>query len=283
MAARANISILILTLNEEINLPDCLRSVDWSDDIVVLDSFSNDATEQIARDAGVRFYQRKLDDWSSHYNWALTQIEYKNDWVFTLDADERMTPELLAEMKNRLATDYGRGIAAYQVRFKNILWGRWIKRASLYPTWITRLYRPSCVHFEKRPVHPHPAIDGEIEKLDEHFIHCGFNKGLHHWFARHNDYSTMEMRACLSELRSGRIDWKGLRSVNPGAKRCALKNLSFRLPCRPVVKFLYYYVYRGAFLEGVPGFTYCVLQSTYEYMIVLKLREIKRREHGLPI
>jgi glycosyltransferase involved in cell wall biosynthesis len=279
----AGVSILILTLNEERDLPGCLQSVAWSDDVVVLDSMSTDRTEAVARAGKARFFQRRFDNYSAHRNWALRHIEYTNPWLFVLDADERMTPELQREIRAIAAGNGDPSIVAYRVRFKNMLWGRWIKRASLYPTWVTRFVQPAHVRYEDRPVHAHLMVDGAHGRLQSHFLHFGFSKGVAHWFDRHNRYSSMEADACLRELRTGKVDWKGLRSVDPGTKRRALKNFSFRLPLRPVVKFIYYYIVRGAILEGEAGLTYCVLQSIYEYMIVLKLREIRRRELGLPL
>lgn len=278
-----NVSFLVLTLNEEQSLPGCLDSIRGARDVVVLDSGSTDGTEEIARAAGARFFRRDFDNYSSHRNWGLSEITYPGEWVFALDADERLTHSLSSEIATVTEPGASDGVAAFAVRFKNMLWGQWIRRSSLYPTWVTRLYRPDRVRYEQRPVHAHLVVDGDTGRLKEHFIHYGFSKGLHQWFDRHNRYSTMEMQACLQELRSGRIDWKGLRSVNPGTKRRALKNLSFRLPCRPMIKFAYYYLYRGGIMEGASGFTYCTLQAIYEYMIVLKLREIRRRELGLPI
>src|SRR6476660_4600592 len=92
------ISVLILTLNEEENLPACLESVKWSDDIVVLDSFSTDKTVEIARSAGARIVQRQFDNWAAHQNWALENISFKNSWVYYSDADEIVTPELRDEL-----------------------------------------------------------------------------------------------------------------------------------------------------------------------------------------
>src|ERR1051325_5497682 len=93
-----SLSILILTLNEQENLPGCLKSVKWCDDIVVLDSLSTDETVDIAKREGGRVIQRKFDNWAAHQNWAIDNIPFKYEWVFYLDADERMTDELREEI-----------------------------------------------------------------------------------------------------------------------------------------------------------------------------------------
>ena len=134
-------SVLILTLNEEVNLPDCLESVAWCDDVVVLDSFSSDRTEQIARDFGARFVQRRFDDWSSHQNWAVSNIEFQHRWVYYSDADERL-PEGLVQELNEVTSDVDRPEVAYRLRFKNMFMGRWLRHSCLYPTWVLRLFRP---------------------------------------------------------------------------------------------------------------------------------------------
>ncbi|MEQ1795344.1 MAG: glycosyltransferase family 2 protein, partial [Nitrospira sp.] len=114
-----NVSILILTLNEEANLPDCLRSVGWSDDIVVLDSFSSDRTVAIAEERGARVVQRRFDNWAAHQNWALEQIPFKHPWVFYLDADERMTDELRDELI-AIANEVTRPEAAFYCGRRNM-------------------------------------------------------------------------------------------------------------------------------------------------------------------
>jgi glycosyltransferase involved in cell wall biosynthesis len=278
-----NVSVLILTLNEEINLPECLESVSWCDDVVVFDSFSSDRTEEIARCWGARFIQREFDNYSSHRNWALSNIEFHNEWVFSLDADERFTNRLAEEIHDRLNSGESQEYCAYKLRYKNMFQGRWLRHATLYPTWLIRLFRPERVRYENRSVNAHPVVDGQIGKLKAHFHHYSFTKGFAHWFHKHNRYSSMEALECLKELEEGSIVWKGLISSDGTRRRRALKQLSFRLPARPWLKFFYMYVLKRGFLDGMPGLTYCTLQAIYEYMIVLKMRELRRREDDKPI
>lgn len=276
-----NVSILILTLNEEVNLPRCLASVGWSDDIVVLDSFSSDQTEGIARAANVRFIQRKFDNWSSHQNWAVQNIEFRHPWVYYSDADEVMPAELVNEVCQVTSGPDVREVL-FRVRFKAMFMGTWIKRSSLYPTWVARLFRPNRVHWE-RETNPIAVADGPEGKLREHFLHFSFNKGMTHWFDKHNSYSSYEASETIKAKKTISLDIRGLESCDPVRRRRALKELSFRLPARPVVKFVYMYLVRFGFLDGRAGLTYCLLQAIYEYMICLKVREEFRRERGLPV
>ncbi len=277
-----SISILVLTLNEEQNIAACLESVAWSDDIIVLDSGSTDKTVEIAETYGARIVHRRLDDWSTHQNWALENIEYKNPWVYYSDADEVVTPELRDEMLRAVA-DPESGCAAYRMRYKNYFMGRWIRHCGIYPTWIMRLFRPEKVRWERK-VNPVAVIDGNEGRLQGHFEHYSFNKGFNAWFEKHNSYSWNEALEAVKHTGEESVDWGGVLSVNnPVRLRRALKELSFRLPLRAVIRFVYMYFVRLGILDGMPGLTYCILLSIYEYMIVLKMKEIKRREKNLSL
>jgi glycosyltransferase involved in cell wall biosynthesis len=275
------ISILVLTLNEEINLPRCLESVSWSDDIVVLDSGSTDRTVEIAEAAGARVVYRKLEDWSEHQNWAVTAIPFKHRWVYYTDADEVVTPELRQELQV-IARAPDTAAVAYRVRFKNQFMGRWLRWSSLYPTWVLRFFRPEKVRWERK-VNPVPVVDGPEGRLAGHFLHYSFNKGLNAWFEKHNRYSWQEAQEAIRSLQSGQLSMADLLSSDTVRRRRALKELSWRMPFRPLLRFLYMYFLRLGFLDGWAGLTYCRLIATYEYMIDIKVRELRRREAGLPI
>jgi glycosyltransferase involved in cell wall biosynthesis len=275
-----SISILILTLNEELNLPTCIETVKWSDDIIVLDSFSTDRTIEIATREGARVIQRQFDNWAAHQNWAMETIPFKYEWVFYLDADERMSDELREEIL-LIARNNQRPEVAYYCGRKNFFMGRWIKHA-MPPGMIMRYFRPKNVRFE-RMVNPTPIINGIHGYLKNYFIHYNFSKGLSEWFEKHNKYSSFEAAEGM-KLRMGqaRSDCS-LFARDPASRRKALKNLTFNLPFRSICKFIYLYIAKRGFLDGHPGFTYCVLQSIYEYMIALKMKELKRKEQGLPV
>src|SRR5258708_4826538 len=134
------VSILILTWNEEQNLPDCLKSVAWSDDVVVFDSFSTDRTVELARAAGARGIQRPFDNYGAQREAARTLSQFKHPWALALDADERPDAELVAEL---LAVARGGGgpYDAYRMRRKDFFMGKWIKHATLYPSWFVRFFR----------------------------------------------------------------------------------------------------------------------------------------------
>jgi len=274
------ISIFIQTLNEENNLPGLLESVAWADDIVVLDSLSTDRTQKISQAAGARWFKRPYDGRGNHQNWAMENINFKHQWVFYLDADERMTPELRTEIE-AIATDWHNGKknkdadpVAYYCGRKNIFKGQWLKHA-MPPSNIMRLFQPPHIRFA-RDANPVPIVNGHIGYLKEHFIHYNFSKGLREWIERHNRYSTYEANETVKALKENPIKLSSLFSSDCNTRRIELKNISFRMPFRPLLKFLYMYILNRGFLDGRAGWTYCRLQAMYEYMIVLKVRELNR-------
>ncbi len=268
-----NVSIFIQTLNEEDNLPICLKHLSFSDDIVVLDSFSSDRTEEIARAAGARFYQRKYDGRAANQNWAVQNIKFKHPWVYYSDADEVVPDELRDEIL-RLTSDLGRPEVLFRLRFKHMFMGRWMRHSGMYPTWVPRLFRPERIRWE-RPANPIAIVDGPEGKLEHHFLHFSFRRGMNDWFAKHNKYSTYEAGETIKELADPTFAWKDLWNSEPALRRVALKKLSFRMPARAMIKFIYMYILRFGFLDGLPGLHFCLLQSFYEYQIVLKVREQK--------
>ncbi len=274
------VSVLVLTLNEEINIERCIGSLSWCDDIVVLDSYSTDETTTFAEKLGARVVKRKFDNWSSHQNWAVSNIDFKNRWVFYMDADEVCTPELSKEIKTVIAdnSEY----SAYRLRRKDFFMGTWLKRAQLYPTWIIRLFKPDKIHYE-RLVNPIAIVDGDVGELEGHLFHYPFSHGVSHWIERHNRYSSMEAEELINTRRYKTVEIQKCFSKDPAVRRDMLKNIFFRLPFRPAIKFVYYYFIRLGLLDGKAGFIYSCLQAMYEYMISVKVMEIKRKSRNLAI
>jgi glycosyltransferase involved in cell wall biosynthesis len=272
------ISVLILTLNEELNLPGCLESVAWSDDIVVFDSYSADGTVEIARAAGARVVQRTFDNYAAQRNAALTQVTYKHPWVLMVDADERWPREMYDEMKDALS--HSGDVSIYYFLRKDMFLGRWLRHTG-YPTWAGRLVKLGDVTVT-RAINEQYLTAGAKGYLKGHFIHHPFNRGVAHWLGRHNQYSSMEAQALAGETQN-RLSLRALLAREPARRRRALKQLAYRLPCRPLLVFGYLYVLRLGFLDGMAGLAYCRLRMIYETMIDLKLRELRRRQEGLPV
>ncbi len=275
-----SVSVMIMTLNEEANLLGALESLGWCDDVVIFDSYSTDRTTQIAQDAGARVVQRKFDSFGPHQTWGLKEIQYKYRWVFMLDADERMTDglrheieEIAARWESGACTEQEDPVAYYCGR-RNFFRGKWIKHA-MPPGNNMRFFQPHLIHFE-REVHQVPVVDGKIGYMKGMFDHYNFSKGIGEWFDRHNRYATMEARETKRSIEETPVRLGNLFSPDRNTRRLELKNISFRLPFRPYFKFVYMYLLKLGFLDGRAGLTYCTIQAIYEYMIVLKVRELNR-------
>ena len=268
------ISILILTKNEEQDLPGCLASVTWSDDIHVFDSFSDDKTVAIAEEAGATITQRVFDNWSAHQNWGLANIKFKYPWVLYIDADERVSSSLLNAIKE-LKPDSNSEFVAYELRRRDFAWnGKWLKHAQMSPFYL-RLFRPDKMRYE-RLVNPVSIPDGPTGKIEGFLDHYPFSKGFRFWIQRHLSYADMEALTRVKDLDQG-VSFsfrKALFSGDFTEKRYHQKGLFYKLPGRPLIKWLYMVIGRRAFLDGSAGLTYATLQSIYEYFIVLKSKEL---------
>lgn len=266
---RPPVSCLIYTLNEEVNLPHCLRSLAWCDDIVVVDSFSTDATEAIARSAGARFVQHCFTGFGDQRNWSLEQVPLKYPWALILDADERVPELLTLELAERLAKT-SEQVAAFRLRRRFHLWGKWLKYSSLYPTWVVRLVRVGRVRYRNRGHAETQEVDGQIESLDQDLIDEN-HKGLEDWWLRQSRYATQEARF---ELGPAQTRWSKLWSRDPLQRRAAWKRLVRDLPGRPLWYFLYAYFLRRGFLDGWAGFHFCLMKAIFQEMVLLKKHEL---------
>lgn len=274
------ISVLILTRNEEQDLPGCLASVAWCDDIHVFDSESTDLTREIAHAHGATVTIRPFDTYAKQRNAAL-QLPFRYPWVLVLDADERATPELSAEAR-RAVLDAPESVSAFRIRRRDFLWGTWLKHAQLTPFYL-RLLRLGCAHYT-RDINEVVEVDGEIRKLSSPLDHLAFSKGLSHWISKHNEYSSREAELLAS---GDAVHGASLRSAffahDFHERRIAQKAIFYRLPARPLLKWLYMMFVRGAILDGAAGVMYATLQSFYEYLIEMKCREIERRRQAKPL
>jgi glycosyltransferase involved in cell wall biosynthesis len=267
------ISVLIITLNEEKDLGDCLKSIAWSDDIHVFDSFSSDRTVEIALKAGANVTQRRFDGYSSQRNAAIASCPFRNPWVLFLDADERVPNALTDEMLNAIQK-VGPETVGFRIRRKDFLFGQWLKRAQLTP-WYIRLVRPRHARYE-REINEVLRVDGQVCELNKTLNHFPFSKGISHWIDRHNHYSTREAAKWIEEHRGrASFSWsKAFLSKDFSERRFHQKGLFYKLPARPLIKWFYMVLWRRSFLDGAPGLTYATLQAVYEYFIVLKTREL---------
>lgn len=267
------ISVLILTLNEEVNIAECLDSVAWADDVLVLDSGSEDRTVDIAQTKGARVMHRPFDNFARQRNYGLQEGNLAHDWVLHLDADERVTPGLREQLRKKARHA---AMHAYRVPSKLMFQDTWLKYSGMYPTYQVRFGRQDALTFEQVGHGQRSAMPTDrVGTLDEPLLHYAFSKGIADWVERHNRYSSDEAEHALDAMEAS-IDWTEMVGGDAQARRRALKDLSYRLPFRPLLRFLYVYVGCLGVLDGRPGFDYAVLLSFYEYLIGLKRREVRR-------
>lgn len=271
-------SIYILTYNEELDIAACIESALLSDDIIVVDSCSTDRTVEIAnryRDQGypVRVEQHPFESHGRQRTWMLREVPTQYEWVYILEADERMTPQLFQECLEAIKSqEYIGYYVAEQVMFL----GSWIRRSTQYPRYQMRLFRKEKVWFTDYGHTEREVCEGPTGFLKQTYPHYTCSKGLSRWIDKHNRYSTDEAYETLRQMQQGKVKWGDLFfGRTEVARRRALKDLSLRLPFRPFLRFLYMYFVLGGVLDGRAGFAWCTLQSFYEYLILLKVWEIQ--------
>jgi glycosyltransferase involved in cell wall biosynthesis len=269
------VSALICTQNEERNLARCMESLSWLDEVVVLDSYSSDETVNIAQALGARVIQRQFDNFAAHKNWALDHIDFSHHWVLIIDADERVTEALTAEIA--AAVQQPSEICGYYLPRQNWFAGQWIRHGGWYPDWNLRLLKRGRGRYESRIVHEHVLLDGPVGFFKNYLIHYDY-KGIERYFDRHNAYSSMEAVEAyrtLERQQDQRLLPAVFRTRGPERRRF-LKNLAYRyLPGRALFKFIWMYFVKLGFLDGRRGFRFCLLHTFYEYQVSLKLEELQ--------
>ncbi len=277
------ISIIILTLNEEENLGHCLHSlVDWAGEIFVVDSGSTDRTREIAAGCGATVVHHDWTSYPDQLNWALENLPFANDWIFRLDADERVTPDLAAELAKKLPA-LPADVTGLEVKRRIHFKGRWIKHGGLYPTWLLRLVRRGCGYCENRVMDEHLVLTtGRALHLDHDIIDEN-HKDLGFWLQKHARYAELEMREWLNLQAGSQTDEILSGGKQARQKRWVKNNLYYRLPPfgRAFFYFFQRYVLRLGFLDGVPGLVFHVLQGFwYRFFVDARIWEAELKNKG---
>jgi glycosyltransferase involved in cell wall biosynthesis len=277
------ISVLILTYNEESNLPGLLESVrDWTEAIYVVDSGSTDRTVEIAEGYGavVRF-----NPWTTpadQFNWGLDNMPIATPWVIRFDADERATPELAQELQQRLPS-LAESVTGLYVKYKNFFLGRWIRYGGVYPIWLLRVFRYQHARCENRTMDEHIVLlSGRAERLKYDFIHDS-TKDLRFFTIKHETYAereALEMYHDPSSQSSGTLP-ANLFGPQNQRKRWLKGNVYGRSPLflRAMAYFLYRYFFRLGFLDGPQGLIFHVLQGFwYRFYVDAKIWEMRYQQ-----
>ncbi len=266
------ISIVILTMNEGVDLPACMASLRWCDDIHVVDSGSTDATVQLAQAGGAHVLTNRFESFGQQRNWALVNCPLKHEWVLFLDADEHSTPEFHRAVQEAIAAA-PESCAGFYCCWKMMLRDRWLKRCDSFPKWQFRLLRRGRASFtDFGHGQKEHDVRGGIGYIRKPYLHFAFSKGWAHWLARHNRYSDLEAR---ERLRAD-VRWRDFFSRHGSVRNKALKPLVSRIPGWPLAVFFIRYFFKLGFTEGRAGFVYCVNMAYYEFLIRIKMDELRR-------
>jgi glycosyltransferase involved in cell wall biosynthesis len=274
-------SIVILTLNEEQNLPACLASTAGCNDVVVLDSGSTDRTAEIAVAAGARVVVNRFENFAQQRNYAHDSIIFRHDWVFHLDADETLTPELVAECAARAASPEGKSFDGFFAAPKMLFRRRWIPHCTDYPAWQARFAHVRRFRFVQSGHGQREAPALSMGRMQHSYFHNLSSQSEDEIRTKHARYARAEAASFIASRRPAGVLWKALRSPDPLVRRRALKETSYHLPARGALRMLYQYALRGGFLDGAPGLAYCRLLADYERAISAEIRRLKER--GEPI
>ncbi|KST63139.1 glycosyltransferase [Mastigocoleus testarum BC008] len=285
MSNKIPVSVLIPAKNEEANLPACLESLQKADEIFVVDSQSDDKSVEICESYGAKVVQFHFNGrWPKKKNWSLENIEFRNEWVLIVDCDERITPELWQEIAYSINNPEFNG---YYLNRRVFFLGKWIRFGGKYPDWNLRLFKHKLGRYENlntedirntgdNEVHEHVILNGKVGYLKNDMLHEDF-RDLYHWLARHNRYSNWEARVYYN-LLTGKGDSGTIGASLFGdavQRKRFLKKIWVRLPFKPLLRFILFYILQGGFLDGKAGYIYGRLLSQYEYQIGVKLFELR--------
>jgi glycosyltransferase involved in cell wall biosynthesis len=283
--ARVPLSVVVPVKNEAANLRDCLASVSFAQEIVVVDSASTDGTQAIAEAAGARVVQFA---WNGKLprkkNWALENIPWQHEWVLIIDADERIIPELEREIREAIRRP---DVAGFYLNRRFWFLDGWINHCGYFPSWNLRLFRHRLGRYEQmevdknipsgdNEVHEHVLLNGRAEYLSAPMEHYAF-PDVATFIEKHDRYSWWEA-AAFTQLNSTRETT--LRATPFGTaleRKRWLRKVATTAPFRPSLRFLYHYVWRQGFRDGYRGWVLCRLLARYERMIAIKERELTKR------
>ncbi|MBU2541409.1 MAG: glycosyltransferase family 2 protein [Candidatus Omnitrophica bacterium] len=247
------ISVVIITKNEEKNIVSCLESVSgWADEIIVVDDESTDETLSLAKRFSSKVFSRKMDIEGAHRNWAYAQAE--NDWVLSLDADERVTEELKNEIDKALSnpTDYN----GFTIPRKNFIGKHWIKSSGWYPSPQLKLFRKDKFKYEEAAVHPKAFMSDPCGHLKSDIIHYSY-KNIEDFINKLNKQTTLEAQKWYNQAKPMRLGHFLWRSFD---------------------RFMRSFFGKKGFKGGFWGFVVAFCAGLYQFLSYLKYREIVRNK-----
>jgi glycosyltransferase involved in cell wall biosynthesis len=269
---KPTVDILIPTLNEAGHITDAVKNALTLGNVYVLDSFSTDGTQQMATDAGATVVEHKFVNYAAQKNWGLDHLPFTAEWIFILDADERIT----ASLRHEILLTVQRPDAAdgYLVNRLMLFMGRAIHHGGYYPSWNLRLFRRGKARYEERGVHEHMLCPGPTAFLREQMLHVR-DETIHQFIAKHLKYADLEAAEWVKYNFGGSQEAHASALFRDLLKyRQYLRRLVWpRLPMRPLWRFVYMYIWKAGFLDGAAGWRLARLITSYEYTITLLYQE----------
>ncbi len=278
MTPAVPVTVVVLTFNEQRNLPACLASVaGWVADVVVVDSGSTDQTVAIATASGARVVSHPFETHARQWGWALETVPLSTEWILALDADQSVTPELRAAVTRAISGETA--VDGYFLNRRQVFRGRWIRHGGSYPKYLLKLFSRSAVRIDPGDlVDHHFQVAGPTARLTGDLIEDNRNEAaIFDWIAKHNRYARLQATEELARLAHGRGGgaWRG----NPDERTRKRKAIWAHLPgyVRPLGYFLYRYVLRLGFLDGKQGFVFHFLQAWwYRLLVDINLDELRK-------
>lgn len=270
-----DMTAIVLTKNEEKNIGNCLDSIrGLVERVIVVDSGSTDKTVEIAKSYGAEVYHHEWIHYANQFNWALDNIEIRSKWIYRIDADEVVTPELKNEIEAACAEHDSDDVNAFIMKFKIFFMGRFLTHGGVYPFYNVTIFRNGFGRYEDRAMGEHIVVNsGSTAILSNDCLHYDF-KSLDAWIDKHNKYATREVDDYYA-VRSANSELANLYGEAEKAKTLR-DGLYYRLPkfFRAHLYFFYRYYVKLGFLDGKPGKIYAFLQAYwYRYLVDAKLYE----------
>lgn len=276
---KLDITVIILTYNEENNIENCLRSIiDFVKNIIIVDSFSTDSTLEIARKFTSNIYQNEFINYSQQRNWSLDNLPIKSEWILNLDADHRVTEDLQIELKKLFLNDIPKDINGYLISRKTIFMGKWIKYGGHYPAYHSILFRKGFGRCEHRLYDQHFVVKGKSEVIKGDIIDI-VTDSITNFTDRHNKWSTFEVKELLKKKEINNNTVKASMVGNQIQKKRYYRNIynTFPLFIRSFLYYLYRYFIKLGFLDGKEGLIFHFLQGFwFRFLIDAKLYEQKK-------
>ena len=277
-----SISVLILTFNEEKHIKRCIESlVPFVSDIFIVDSFSSDATVQIAESLGAKVYQNRWINYANQFQWGLDNCPIETEWIMRMDSDEFILPELISEISDKVS-NLDNEVSGIFIKRRVQFMGRWIKHGGYYPTWLLRIWKYKKGKIEERWMDEHIKLDSGIVTYFENDLVDENRNDLTWWTNKHNNYSTREAVDILNTIHK----FKKYDEVEPKflgtqeQRKRKFKHLYARMPLfvRPFIYFIWRYFLKLGFLDGMQGLIWHFLQGFwYRFLVDAKIYEIYQK------